>query len=104
MYQKKSVGILLRKVLVFGWNFHGTCDVSDFQAILPKRLIHHAYDPGPAAWDRALQIAKGAGHRDRHIIWQLAVSYLSNLGYAVNGQKRLIKRGYLTLRDPLYVI
>lgn len=108
IYQRNSVGILLHKELIFGWNFRGECDVSDFQAILPKRLIHHAYDPGPAqffaAWSRALQIAKGAGHRQHRVIWQLAVTHLRSLGYAINGQKRLIKRGYLVLQDPLYRI
>lgn len=106
VYQRENVGILLHKALIFGWNFRGTFDVSDFKAILPKRLIHHAYDPAPAAffaaWDRALQIARGAGHRDRHILWQTAVSHLIGLGYAINRQTRLIKRGYLTLHDSLY--
>jgi hypothetical protein len=108
VYQKGSVGILLHKVLVFGWNFRGTCDVDDFKAILPKRLIHHAYDPTPAAffsaWQRALQIARGAGHRDRHVLWQMAINHLRHLGYPVDRQKRLIKRGYLTLHNPLYGI
>ena len=83
IYQINKVGILLHKLLVFGWNFRGLCDVNDFKAILPKRLIRHAYDPGPAAffatWERALQIAQVItilifSGRRQLCIWQARVT------------------------------
>jgi hypothetical protein len=98
-------GKLVHKELVFGWNFRTSFDVSDFKAILPKRLIHHAYDAELSAfftaWERALQLARGAGHTNQRVFWRAAVSSLINMGWPVDRRPRLGHRGYLCIHAAL---
>jgi hypothetical protein len=92
--------------LVFGTNFRDAVEPVHFQAILPKRLIHHAFDETPArfftAWERAFQLAKGAGKTGQRERWIYAVNALRHqLGYPVDTRERIVRRGFLVLRDSL---
>lgn len=102
---RKIGGHLEHKELVLGWNFHQTFHVTDFQAILPKRLIHHAYDPIPAAffadWTRAMQMAQQAGYRSPRGKWQAAVTRLAERGWPIDQRSRIVKRGYLSIHTTL---
>jgi SAM-dependent methyltransferase len=94
---------LNHEALVFGTNFRGPVDPGDFQAILPKRLIHHMLDPVPsaffAAWKQAFARAKGSGHSGRSQ-WQIAAELLRST-YSVDTRSRITQRGFLAVYDPL---
>lgn len=107
LYLRETDG-LAHVALVFGTNFRDTAapDPVQFQAILPKRLIHHAHDTAPArffaAWERALQLAKGAGKTGARQRWRAAAHLLhESFGYRVDVRERVIRRGFLALYDSL---
>jgi hypothetical protein len=103
VYQRDAHGALQHRELVFGTNFRQALLPIDFQTILPKRLIHHAWDDRPKAffadWERAMAIAKGMGLRSHLQIWTQAITHLHQKGYPIVTNPRLIRRGYLVLRD-----
>ena len=97
---------LRHELLVFGTNFREALEPVDFQTILPKRLIHHMRDDLPLrffeAWRRGLSIAKSTGRTNLRKQWISAGSYLRDqAGYPIDPRERLLRRGYLVLRDPL---
>ncbi|MCU0497629.1 MAG: class I SAM-dependent methyltransferase [Anaerolineae bacterium] len=104
LYRKLPTGDLAHQGLVFGTNFRERIEPVQFQAILPKRLIHHAYDPRPAAffdaWRIALDRARGMGQTGERQRWIAGARGLG-LRYPVDLRPRLVRRGYLTLFDPL---
>ncbi len=104
VYQKQA-GALIHKHIVFGTNFRSETIPTEFQAILPKRLIHHAYDEPVYSffrtWERGLAMARGAGQYRHRRRWMYAVRYLHDMGYAVDTRRRVMSRGYLVLRDRL---
>ncbi|MBX3086589.1 MAG: hypothetical protein KF716_33455 [Anaerolineae bacterium] len=105
VYRKVSTS-LRHEMLVFGTNFREALEPVDFQTILPKRLIHHMRDDAPLrffeAWRRGLSIAKGAGRTNLREQWISAGNYLRDqAGYPIDPRERLLRRGYLALRDPL---
>jgi len=96
---------LRHETLVFGTNFRAALDPADFQANLPKRLIHHMRDPLPAdfftAWRDSWQLARGMG-RSGLGQWIGAAELLrSRYGYPIDPRLRLIRRGFLTLHHDL---
>jgi hypothetical protein len=106
VYQKAAGGDLIHRELIFSTNFRAPLDVTDFQAVLPKRLIHHAQDEVPAAffdaWKRSLLLARAAGHLRPARQWTAAAVILrERFDYAIDPRARLIRRGYLPLRDDL---
>lgn len=106
VYRKNTDGALVHHELVFGTNFRENAEPVDFQAILPKRLIHHALDTAPAAffeaWQRALVLARGAGFTPPRRRWVMAARLLrARFGYDVDTRRRIVQRGYLALRDGL---
>ena len=91
--------------LVFGTNFRGPVEPSDFQAILPKRLIHHMRNPEPVAffgaWETAYALARGRGQLGRQQ-WATAATLLrTQYGYPVDRRARIIRRGFVTLQGDL---
>jgi len=104
VYQKKA-GSLVHRQLVFGSNLRHADTPTEFQAILPKRLIHHAYDESVWSffrmWERGLSLARGAGQYQHRRRWSYAVRYLHEQGYAIDIRKRIMGRGYLVLNNPL---
>lgn len=106
VYQRGTDGDLRHRELVFGTNFRQAVDPAAFQAILPKRLIHHAQDAAPgaffAAWRASLARARGAGLTGARRQWGYAVDALrERYGYPVDGRGRIVRRGYLVLRSRL---
>jgi hypothetical protein len=99
---RKTQHTLEHLELVFASNFRERLLPIDFQAVLPKRLIHHAHDPQPyaffEAWTQALNTAKGQGQGGIKHSWRYAARRLRQLGYAVNTSERLLRRGYLAIR------
>lgn len=105
LYQKTPAGLVHRE-LVFGTNFKAPADPEAFQAVLPKRLIHHARDPLPNgffdSWRRAITLAQAAGIRHRRRQWTAVGQRLRDqFGYPVDVHPRILRRGYLVLRTTL---
>jgi hypothetical protein len=104
LYRKLSQSGIMHSEIIFGTNFHEAVDPVDFRAILPKRLIHHAYDEAPARffefWGKALALARGAGKTGRRERWIYA-AHVVKTRYPLDIRMRIVRRGYLVLRDPL---
>lgn len=106
VYRKTEAGNLCHEELVFGTNFRQRLEPVDFQAVLPKRLIHHAQDTAPAAffnaWRSALFVARGAGHLSPRHQWMYAARLLrERYHFPVDTRSRILRRGFLVLRDTL---
>jgi len=88
------------EALVFSTNFRLGFDITDFQAVLPKNLIHHVF-PGESiygffeAWKRsAAETAALKTYGLRQWFMQSAEA-LAQKGYKINLQKKFLARGYL---------
>ncbi len=104
VYQKQD-DWLVHRALIFGTNFRAPLEPGDFQAILPKRLIHRMLDPVPAAffaaWQDSFAVARGRGWRGRRQ-WIVAANLLqSKYNYQIDTRTGLLRRGYVALRDSL---
>jgi hypothetical protein len=103
---RKDQGGLQHQALVFGTNFQGPVEPSDFKAILPKRLIHRMLEPAPstffATWNDAYRLARGQGHSGRRQWARAGILLKERFGYPVDPRLRLLRRGFLTLQDRLY--
>lgn len=89
--------------VLFSTNFRLGFDPAQFQAVLPKNLIHHMTPGEPidalmGVWKQAARetMAKRAwGHRQ----WFIASAYrLADLGYPVVLRPKLLNSGYLLVR------
>ena len=94
------------EALVFSTNFRMGFDVQDFQAILPKHLIHHVVPGEPIhgffdSWKRSTaetSAAKAYGFRQ----WFMAsAESLSQKGYKINLHRKFLSRGFLVLEQTL---
>lgn len=105
IYQQTSQGLQHRE-LVFASNLRATPQVADFQAILPKRLIHHAQD-APLSdfllqWERTLRLAYAQGYRHPRRLWvESGRALQAQFGYPVDVRKRILGRGYLVVKTSL---
>lgn len=90
--------------LVFSTNFYAGFDAGDFQAVLPKNLIHRVVKGEPihaffAAWKRAAQESiswRAWGER----AWFVAsAERLAEAGYAIDLRRRWLRTGYLIWKD-----
>jgi hypothetical protein len=88
------------EALVFSTNFRLGFDITDFQAVLPKNLIHHVVSGEPIydffeAWKQstaATSAMKAYGLRQ----WFVgSVESLAQKGYKINLQKKFLSRGWL---------
>ena len=75
-----------------------------FQAVLPKNLIHHAQPGGAidaffADWHAAWQAARAHSPEPRQIFYRAAVRLAEHYGYALDRRALLLKRGFLWLSD-----
>ncbi|MEP7286482.1 MAG: class I SAM-dependent methyltransferase [Chloroflexota bacterium] len=91
--------------LIFGTNFRVPIEPPDFQAILPKRLIHHMRAPQPFAffadWTASYELARGLGHTGQQQ-WIAAARLLKiRYRYPIDTRLRILRRGYLTLYTTL---
>jgi hypothetical protein len=100
VYRKRD-SALRHEALVFGTNFRAPVEPEDFRAILPKRLIHHAFDPDVSAffgaWQREFLRWRAVNPRGA---WVRSVQALFDQ-FPIDRRIGWIRRGYLTLRHPL---
>lgn len=90
------------EALVFSYGGRTPFDPADFQAVLPKNLIHHV-EPGTPiaalldAWKAAAQRTRAARiWGDRH--WfTIAAQSLRAAGWPVDPRQRWLRRGFLVL-------
>jgi len=88
------------EALVFSTNFHLGFDITDFQAVLPKNLIHHVVPGEPIhdffeAWRQSAAettALKTYGLRQWFIH---SAESLAQKGYKINLQKKFLSRGWL---------
>jgi len=90
------------EALVFCYGGRTPFDPGDFQAVLPKNLIHHV-EPGTSIW-ALLEAWKAAAQRTRAArIWgdrhwfMLAARTLRAAGWPVDPRSRWLRRGFLVL-------
>lgn len=105
VYQKDGDSLTHREI-VFATNLRESVEPVDFQAVLPKRLIHHAQDAEPGdfleVWRVSLTLARGAGYISPRRRWVYAGHLLrERYGYPVDVRSRVINRGYLAVRSTL---
>ena len=88
------------EALVFSTNFRIGFDITDFQAVLPKNLIHHVVPGEPIydffkAWKQsAVETSATKTYGLRQWFIQSAES-LAQKGYTINFQKKFLSRGWL---------
>lgn len=94
------------EAIVFGTNFRRAADPTEFRAVAPKRLIHRMLDERPsrffADWERAAGEARPVADAGTPRHWARTGAILrERYGWPVDPRKRLLERGFLTLRDDL---
>ncbi|MEZ4863320.1 MAG: hypothetical protein R3C14_18530 [Caldilineaceae bacterium] len=98
-------GALCHEALVFSTNFRTGFDLTDFQAVLPKELIHRVVPGEPIytflqAWRQA-QLATSAQQAWGMRQWFCAsAAQLAAHGYCIDLRRRWLARGYLLWRRP----
>ena len=94
------------EALVFSTSFRGGFDPADFQAVLPKNLIHRVV-PGEAihgffeAWKRAAAIASPARAWGLRQWFAAAAQELAGMGYEIDLRRKWLGNGWLIWRGPL---
>lgn len=88
------------EALVFSTNFRTGFDITDFQAVLPKNLIHHVVPGEPVydffeAWKRSAAEASAMKTYGLRQWFMQSTEALAQKGYKVNLQKKFLARGYL---------
>jgi hypothetical protein len=88
------------EALVFSTNFRTGFDITDFQAVLPKNIIHHVV-PGEQIYD-FFEAWKGAAAQSSAMKtygprqWFVhAAELLAQKGYKINLQKRFLAKGWM---------
>jgi hypothetical protein len=88
------------EALVFSTNFRLGFDLTDFQAVLPKNLIHHVVSGEPMydffeAWRGAAAKTSAMKTYGLRQWFMQSAEMLAQKGYKVNLQKKFLARGYL---------
>ena len=93
------------EALVFSTNFRAGFDPAQFQAVLPKSLIHHMV-PGERIHDFS-ECWKQAAQETRAVaVWGLRQWFVSTAeslverGYRLNLRRRWLRKGYLIWENP----
>jgi hypothetical protein len=91
------------QALVFSTNFRLGFDPSDFQAVLPKNLIHHVV-PGELIYDFFDAWKRAAAQTTHHKVWGVrqwfrqAALRLAGQGFAIDTRKKWLEQGWLIWR------
>lgn len=90
--------------LLFSTNFRSGFDPADFQAVLPKNLIHHMTPGEPIfalleAWKRAARETMAARVWGPRQWFVSSAQRLAALGYPVALRRKLLAGGYLLIRS-----
>jgi hypothetical protein len=88
------------EALVFSTNFRMGFDLTDFQAVLPKNLIHHVVPGEPIydffeAWKAAAAETSAMKTYGVRQWFMQSAEALAQKGYKINLQKKFLARGYL---------
>lgn len=89
--------------LVFSTNFHLGFDPADFQAVLPKNLIHHVV-PGDLIYDFFSAWKRAAAETSHYKAWGLRQWFvqsavrLADLGFDLNVRPKWLRQGWLIWR------
>ncbi len=98
--RRKADGGWRFEALVFSTNFRMGFDIADFQAVLPKNLIHHVA-PGEAvydfveAWKRSAAETISAKTFGLKQWFAAAAESLAQRGFRIDLHKKWLGRGYL---------
>ena len=93
----------MHEALVFSTNFRPGFDPTDFQAVLPKNLIHHVV-PGEAIYEFFAAWKRAALETTAMQVWgtrqwfRAAAQRLAELGYRVLTRPRLLNVGLLVVQ------
>lgn len=103
--RKGEADALTYEALVFSTNFRTGFDPSDFQAILPKNLIHQVIPGTPiyqffAGWQRATWETIAQRTWGLHQWFSSSAHRLQELGYRIDLRRRWLARGYLVWQNP----
>ncbi|MEJ5223568.1 MAG: hypothetical protein WHV44_03860 [Anaerolineales bacterium] len=91
------------EALVFSTNFHLGFEPSDFQAVLPKNLIHHVV-PGELIYDFFSTWKRAAAETVHYKVWGMrqwfvqAALRLSGQGFDIDTRKKWLRQGWLVWR------
>jgi hypothetical protein len=93
----------VREALVFGTNFHGGVEPSDFQAVLPRDLIQRVTPGDPlhdffAAWRQAAQERRAAQVWGQRAWFAATAVRLGAMGYALELRSSWLRKGCLIWR------
>ena len=100
MVRKERSGEWKFEALVFSSNFRLGFDITDFQAVLPKNLIHHVVPGEPIhdffeGWKQsAAETAAMKTYGSRQWFMHSAQA-LARKGYRINLQKKFLSRGWM---------
>lgn len=104
LLRKRAEGGLRSEALVFGTSFRAGFDPAAFQPVLPKSLIHRVVPGEPVFaffedWKRAARDTVGEKSWGAKRWFVAAADRLAGLGWSVDSRRRLLERGYLSLRS-----
>ena len=100
LVRKEETGDWRFEALVFSTNFRLGFDITDFQAVLPKNLIHRVL-PGESiydffeAWKQAAAETSAMKTYGLRQWFMHSAEALAQKGYRINLQKKFLSRGYL---------
>jgi hypothetical protein len=100
LVRKAETGDWRFEALVFNTNFRPGFDITDFQAVLPKNLIHHIV-PGEPIYDFFKAWKQSAAETSAMKTYGLrqwfmgSAESLAQKGYKINLQKKFLSRGWL---------
>ena len=100
LVRKEETGDWRFEALVFSTNFRMGFDITDFQAVLPKNLIHRVQPGEPIydffeAWRQAAAETVAMKTYGLRQWFMQAAEALAQKGYKINVQKKFLSRGYL---------
>ena len=100
LVRKEETGDWRLEALVLSTNFHLGFDITDFQAVLPKNLIHHVV-PGEPIYDFFETWKQSAAETSAIKTFGLkqwfmhSAEALAQKGFRINLQKKFLSRGWL---------
>jgi hypothetical protein len=95
------------EALVFSTNFRTGFDPAQFQAVLPKNLIHHVVPGEPIhdlfqAWKRAALETSPVQVWGQRQWFGASAQKLAERGYHVSLRRKWLRKGYLLWKRPAY--
>ena len=107
LLRRDSQGEPCSEGLLFARSFHGTFEPRDFQAVLPKHLIHRMKPGEPiddffAAWTRAAARSRSVAHFGQKQFFVATAEALSDEIPGIETRRGWLRNGWLLWRDAPY--